>query len=137
VHLGQVVRIADNAMIADGVTIGSGVILGFGVQLDDDVKLGNAVHIGNDVQLGQGVTIGSSVSLGCEVTLFERETIARTPLAMQGSRHLTTAILPGTIQIGPIVEDADYWRKHYRGIGRINGYTAREVPRSTAKSLSS
>ena len=76
---------------------------------------------GNWVKLGNGVKLGNEVKLGDEVTL------TKTPLAVQGSRHLATHAQPGILQIGCLVLPLAEWQARYAEIGKENGYPEEEI----------
>lgn len=64
---------------------------------------------GNGVRLGNGVTLHS------------------TPLAVQGTKHLATNGEPGTIQIGCLVKTFSQWKRHYKEIGQVEGYSVEQI----------
>jgi carbonic anhydrase/acetyltransferase-like protein (isoleucine patch superfamily) len=51
----------------------------------------------------------------------------QSPLQIQGSRHFVTLCSLEQIAIGCHVHDFEYWEKHFKAIGRAEGYTTEEV----------
>jgi hypothetical protein len=51
----------------------------------------------------------------------------QSPLQIQGSRHFVTLCSMEQIAIGCHVHDFDYWKEHFKAIGRAEGYTVEEV----------
>ena len=51
----------------------------------------------------------------------------QSPLYVQGSKHSVTNSGHNQITIGCQTQDFAYWKKHYRAIGKANGYTKAEI----------
>lgn len=49
------------------------------------------------------------------------------PLYIQGSMHALTNSRCGHIAIGCHEHEFAYWKKHYKAIGRANGYTEKQM----------
>ena len=148
---GDEVKLGDRVTLGDGVTLGNGVKLGDEVTLDAQVTLGNEVTLGNGVMLGNGVTrgnwvtLGNWVMLGNGVTLGDRVTLGdgvklgegvklgndveweRSPLQIQGSRHLLYVADSEIVGVGCLRGTAEWWDEHYEAVGRKEKYTEQQV----------
>jgi hypothetical protein len=49
------------------------------------------------------------------------------PPQIQGSRHIMTLCSHTQIAIGCHVHDIGYWQKHYKAIGKAEGYTKEQI----------
>ena len=49
------------------------------------------------------------------------------PLQVKGTQHHVTTCTHTLIQIGCRRHPANYWLKHYKAIGKANGYTADQI----------
>ena len=97
---------------------------------------GNRLMIGPNVQapdginlsiIGQGVSIGEGASIGQGVRIGERAEFKKSPLAVQGSRGIAIQHSPGKIAVECEVHTYAQWKRHYKSIGKANGYTPEEI----------
>jgi UDP-3-O-[3-hydroxymyristoyl] glucosamine N-acyltransferase len=97
------------------------VRLGEGVSLGNYVRLGEGVSLGNDVRLGEGVSLGNYVRLGNDVRL------GKSPIQIQGTKHLLYQYDYNQLGIGCEIHMIEEWKKNYKEIGKQHGYTDEEI----------
>jgi hypothetical protein len=104
-----------DAQIGDDARIGDGAQIGAYARIGAYAQIGAYARIGVDAQIGDGAQIGAKV------------VFLKSPLAVQGTRHLATNSAPDEIQIGCRVYSFDHWTEHVLGIARENGYSKAEA----------
>ena len=67
------------------------------------------------ISLGDGVRLGNGVSF------------PKSPLQIQGTRHLVQQYTADEIKIGRHIRTLDDWLKNYKKIGQTEGYTESEI----------
>lgn len=88
---------------------------------------------GNHLYLETNVTsqidlaeIGSCAEIGSGAKILEKSVIVKSPLAVQGSKHLAGNYQPGMIQIGCQLHSFQHWSQHVEGIAKQHGYSKKE-----------
>ena len=85
-----------------------------------DARVGNYATVGDDATVGNGATVGDDARVG------NGAVFAKSPLAIQGTRHLACQSAPGVISIGCQTHAFEHWTEHVLGIARQNGYSDAE-----------
>jgi hypothetical protein len=93
-------------------------MIGPNVQAPDGINLS---RIGALARIGEGASIGAWARIG-EGAKFEKS-----PLAVQGSRHIAIQNSPGKIAVGCHVHTYAQWKRCYKSIGNANGYTPEQI----------
>ena len=87
-------------------------MIGPNVQAPDGINLS---RIGAWARIGEGANIGA------------RAKFEKSPLAVQGSKHIAIQHSDGKIAVGCQVHTHAQWNRHYKSIGNANGYTPEEI----------
>ena len=145
---GNRLMIGPNVQAPDGIklsSIGEGARIGQGVRIDEGSIIGAWVSIGAWVRIGQGARIGERARIGEESSIGARAKICawakigerarigdgaefkKSPLAVQGSRGIAIQHSPGKIAVECEVHTYAQWKRHYKSIGKANGYTPEEI----------
>jgi hypothetical protein len=84
---------------------------------------------GKNVKFGdhiQWTTTNIDATVGNGAKVGDGAVFVKSPLSVQGTRHLACQSAPGVISIGCQTHDFEYWIEHVIGIARQNGYTDEE-----------
>ena len=95
---------------------------------------GNWLHIGTNVkseidlaEIGSYAKIGSGAEIGSYAKLAEKSVHEKSPLAVQGSRHLAGNYQTGMIQVGCQLHTFEFWLANYETIGQEAEYSEAEI----------
>ena len=100
--------------VGDGCELGDDCKLGYGCELSDDCKLGNGCELGNDCKLGECCELGNY----CKVPKS---------LFISASQHSVSYWGYDAIQIGCKKHTISEWQKHFREIGKAEGYSEEQI----------
>jgi acyl-[acyl carrier protein]--UDP-N-acetylglucosamine O-acyltransferase len=125
-EIGSDAKIGSYAKIGSGAKIGSDAEIGSYAKIGSDAEIGSYAKIGSDAEIGSYAKIGSGAKIGSDAEISDKAVWLKSPLAVQGSRHLAGNYQPGKIQIGCQLHDFQYWSDHVLGIARRAGYTTEE-----------
>ena len=111
---------ARNIKLGDGCELGDWCKLGDGCELGDGCKLGYRCELGNWCKLGDGCKLGNWCKLGdgCDVPKS---------LFISASRHTVSYWGEDVIQIGCKRYTISEWQKHFRKIGKAEGYSPEQM----------
>lgn len=82
-------------------------------------------QVGDRARVGDGAQVGNWARVG-NWAQVEGEHLT-SPLYIIGSVHPLTNSRPGYIAIGCQEHTFEYWKKHFRRIGKENGYTPEQI----------
>ena len=91
-----------------------GIEVGYGCELSDGCKLGNCCELGNGCELGNYCKLGN----GCKVPKS---------LFISASQHSVSYWGYDAIQIGYKKYTISEWQKHFREIGKAEGYSEEQI----------
>lgn len=91
-----------------------GIEVGYGCELSDGCKLGNCCELGNGCELGKVCKLGN----GCKVPKS---------LFISASQHSVSYWGYDAIQIGYKKYTISEWQKHFREIGKAEGYSEEQI----------
>ena len=91
-----------------------GIEVGDYCELGNDCRLGNGCKLGNDCKLGNGCKLGD----GCKVPKS---------LFISASQHSVSYWGYDAIQIGCKKHTISEWQKHFREIGKAEGYSEEQI----------
>lgn len=91
-----------------------GIEVGYGCELSDGCKLGNCCELGNGCKLGKVCKLGN----GCKVPKS---------LFISASQHSVSYWGYDAIQIGYKKYTISEWQKHFREIGKAEGYSEEQI----------
>lgn len=91
-----------------------GIEVGYGCELSDGCKLGYGCELGNYCKLGDGCELGN----GCKVPKS---------LFISASQHSVSYWGYDAIQIGYKKYTISEWQKHFREIGKAEGYSEEQI----------
>ena len=80
----------------------------------------DTAHVEESVYVGPDARVFGDARVSGDAWVFS-------PLYIQGPRHALTNCKYGYIQIGCHCNTFAYWQKHYKAIGRAEGYTEEEI----------
>ena len=97
-----------------------GIEVGYGCELSDGCKLGNCCELGNGCKLGEYCELGYCCKLGngCKVPKS---------LFISASQHSVSYWGYDAIQIGYKKYTISEWQKHFREIGKAEGYSEEQI----------
>ena len=103
-----------------------GIEVGDGCELGDDCKLGDGCKLGYDCKLGYGCELSDGCKLGecCELGNY-----CKVPksLFISASQHSVSYWGYDAIQIGCKKHTISEWQKHFREIGKAEGYSEEQI----------
>ena len=88
---------------------------------------GDRASIGDWARIGDWASIGNEAQIGNEARIGDWARFQKSPLAVQGTRHLVTQHSAGMIAVGCEVHTNEEWLANFREIGKKNGYTEAEI----------
>ena len=91
-----------------------------------DASVGNGASVGDGARVGDGASVGDYASVGNGASVGNDARFDKSPLAVQGTRHLACQSAPGVITIGCCTFSFEHWTTHVLGIAREHGYTKEE-----------
>ena len=100
---GNKVRLGQNVTAPYGINgaqIGNGARIGNEAQIGNRAQIGTDAQFGNGAQIGNGARIGNGAQIGNGARIEAKATWLKSPLAVQGTKHLVTNCAPGKINIG-------------------------------------
>ena len=121
---GNKLMIGPNVQAPDGInlySIGAWASIGEGASIGARANIGEGAGIGVWASIGEGASIGAWANIGVWAK-FEKS-----PLAVQGSRHIAIQNSPGKIAVGCHVHTYAQWKRCYKSIGNANGYTPEQI----------
>jgi carbonic anhydrase/acetyltransferase-like protein (isoleucine patch superfamily) len=124
--IGNGSSIGDVSSIGDGSSIGNGSSIGDVSSIGNGSRIGNVSSIGDFSRIGNVSSIGDVSSIGNGSRIPDKTTWLKSPLAVQGTKHLATNDAPGSIQIGCCAHTFAHWTEHVLGIARQHGYSDAE-----------
>jgi serine acetyltransferase len=136
--IGSYAEIGSYAKIGSCAKIGSGAEIGSCAEIGSYAKIGSCAEIGSYAKIGSGAKIGSYAKIGSCAKIGSYAKIGscaeigantlwlKSPLAVQGSRHLVTNGTPGILQAGYCSFPFAYWVEHVLEIAEEHGYTKEE-----------
>lgn len=97
-----------------------GIEVGYGCELSDGCELGYCCKLGNCCELGNGCELGKVCELGngCKVPKS---------LFISASQHSVSYWGYDAIQIGYKKYTISEWQKHFREIGKAEGYSEEQI----------
>jgi acyl-[acyl carrier protein]--UDP-N-acetylglucosamine O-acyltransferase len=131
--------VGDGATVGDGAEVGNWAKVGEGAKVGERAKVGNWATVGNratvgnwatvgeGAKVGEGATVGEEATVGEGAKVGEKTTWKTNPPQIQGSRHILTLCSPTQIAVGCHIHDITRWQKHFKAIGKTEGYTREEI----------
>ena len=118
--LGNCCELGDYCKLGNGCELGDYCKLGNGCELGDYCKLGNCCELGDYCKLGNGCELGNCCELGngCKVPKS---------LFISASQHSVSYWGQDAIQIGCRKYTISEWQKHFREIGKAEGYYDEQI----------
>ncbi|MHA1428615.1 MAG: acyl-ACP--UDP-N- acetylglucosamine O-acyltransferase [Candidatus Helarchaeota archaeon] len=120
------IKIGAGASIGAGTSIGDRAVIGAGASIGDRAVIGNGAKIGVSAVIGYDVRIDNEVKIGYGAKIGDRATILKSPLQIQGTRHLVI-YAEGLVQIGCYRMSIADWERKGKKIAEKEGYTAEEI----------
>jgi carbonic anhydrase/acetyltransferase-like protein (isoleucine patch superfamily) len=131
--IGAGASIGARASIGTGASIGARASIGAGAHIGAWAHIGTGANIGARASIGTGANIGARASIGTGASIGARASIGtgaifeKSPLAVQGTRHIAIQHSPGKIAVGCQVHTYAEWKRHHKLIGEANNYTPEEI----------
>lgn len=118
--LGDCCELGNGCKLGNYCKLGNGCELGEGCELGYCCKLGNYCELGNCCELGNGCELGKVCKLGngCKVPKS---------LFISASQHSVSYWGYDAIQIGYKKYTISEWQKHFREIGKAEGYSEEQI----------
>ena len=115
-----------------GIEVGDGCKLGNYCKLGDYCKLGNYCELGNGCKLGNYCKLGDGCKLGDDCNLGDYCELGygcKVPksLFISASQHSVSYWGYDAIQIGCKKYTISEWQKHFREIGKAEGYSEEQI----------
>ena len=131
-ELGDGCKLGHYCKLGDGCKLGHYCKLGYGCELGDDCKLGNDCELGDGCKLGYGCELGNDCELGdgCKLGYgCELGDDCKVPksLFISASQHSVSYWGYDAIQIGCKKYTISEWQKHFREIGKAEGYSEEQI----------
>ena len=124
--LGNGCELGNDCKLGDGCELGDDCKLGYGCELGNDCKLGYGCELSDDCKLGNGCELGNDCKLGecCELGNY-----CKVPksLFISASQHSVSYWGYDAIQIGCKKHTISEWQKHFREIGKAEGYSEEQI----------
>ena len=112
--------VADTAYVDSSVFVEENAQVSGNARVSGDAQVfGNAWVFGNAPVSGNAQVSGSARVFG--------DAWKQSPLYIQGTRHPITNSKYGELTIGCHDHPFKYWLKHYKAIGKANGYTKEQI----------
>ena len=136
--IGDCCELGDYCKLGNGCELGYCCKLGYGCELGDYCKLGNGCELGNGCKLGNCCELGDYCKLGygCELGDYcklgygcELGNGCKVPksLFISASQHSVSYWGQDAIQIGCRKYTISEWQKHFREIGKAEGYYDEQI----------
>lgn len=103
-----------------------GIEVGYGCELSDGCKLGECCELGNYCKLGDGCELGNGCELGKVCKLGNGCKVPKS-LFISASQHSVSYWGYDAIQIGYKKYTISEWQKHFREIGKAEGYSEEQI----------
>ena len=137
-NLGNGCKLGDYCNLGYGCKLGNGCELGDGCELGNYCKLGDGCELGNGCELGYGCELGNGCNLGdyCKLGYgcklgngCELGDGCKVPksLFISASQHSVSYWGYDAIQIGCKKHTISEWQKHFREIGKAEGYSEEQI----------
>jgi len=109
-----------NALVSGNAQVSGDALVSGNALVSGDARVyGDALVSGNALVSGDALVSGKALVYG--------DARALSPLYIQGTRHAVTLCSHTQIAIGCHVYDIKDWQKHYRAIGKKNGYSKEQI----------
>jgi UDP-3-O-[3-hydroxymyristoyl] glucosamine N-acyltransferase len=125
--IGACARIGAWARIGEGASIGEVASIGARARIGEGASIGACASIGEGAGIGARANIGEGASIGARANIGVWAKFEKSPLAVQGSKHIAIQHSDGKIAVGCQVYTHAQWNRHYKSIGNANGYTPEEI----------
>ena len=125
--IGKFARIGESARIGKFASIGESASIGEFASIGKFARIGESARIGKFASIGESASIGEFASIGESASIGEFASIERTPLAVQGTKHLVYQHSRGKIGVGCQVHTIAAWLKNFAEIGKEFGYSEEEI----------
>ena len=112
--------------VGDYCNLGNYCKLGYGCKLGDDCNLGNYCNLGDDCKLGDDCNLGYGCKLGDDCNLGYGCKVPKS-LFISASQHSVSYWGYDAIQIGCKKYTISEWQKHFREIGKAEGYSEEQI----------
>ena len=131
-ELGNYCRLGNGCELGNDCKLIYGCELGYGCKLGDGCELGNYCKLGDDCELGECCELGNYCKLGddCELGDYcELGYGCKVPksLFISASQHSVSYWGYDAIQIGCKKHTISEWQKHFREIGKAEGYSEEQI----------
>ena len=132
VHIGpNAVVFGDARVFGDAWVFGNAQVYGKAVVSDNARVFGDVQVFGNAQVYGKAVVSGDAWVFG-DAQVFGKAVVfsdawMETPLFIQGTKHGVSNSSYGKLSIGCVTLTFAEWKKHYRAIGRREGYTEKQI----------
>ena len=120
IEVGDGCELGDGCKLGNGCKLGDYCKLGYGCELGECCELGYGCKLGDYCELGDGCELGNGCKLGdyCKVPKS---------LFISASRHSVSYWGYDAIQIGCKKHTISEWQKHFREIGKAEGYSEEQI----------
>ena len=125
-ELGYYCKLGDGCKLGNVCKLGNGCKLGYYCKLGDGCKLGNVCKLGECCELGDGCELGNGCELGKVCKLGNGCKVPKS-LFISASQHSVSYWGYDAIQIGCKKYTISEWQKHFREIGKAEGYSEEQI----------
>ena len=119
-------KVLGNAQISGNARVfGDAWVFGNARIFDNALVFGNA-RIFDNARISGGSWVSGNARIfgGAQISGGAWEF---SPLQIQGTGHFVVVCAYGKLAIGCMVHDVEWWKEHYRGVGRSEGYTKQQI----------
>ncbi len=120
------ITIGDYAKIGHSAKIGHYAEIGDYAKIGDYAEIGHSSKIGHSAKIGHYAEIGDYAKIGHSATIGDKDIISKT-IFITGTKHTVSFWGRNIINIGCQKHDINWWLEHYRGVGKLEGYTPEQI----------